>query len=53
MEKESITITIEASIIGQYTKLHDKRQITVQSTRGEVAKKLDEICADIEANFES
>lgn len=53
MEKESITIEIEAWVIKANSSLRDCRRITVQSTRGAVAKKLDEICADIEATFET
>lgn len=51
MEKETITIQIQAHVFNGNL-LHDYREIKVASTRGEVAKKLDEICADIEANFE-
>ncbi len=51
MEKETITIQIQAHVF-KADQLHDYREIKVESTRGEVAKKLDEICADIEQSFE-
>lgn len=42
---------IEAHVNGE-NPLHDYRTIVVNSTRGEVTKKLDEICYDIENLFE-
>jgi hypothetical protein len=51
MEPENITIKIEAHVHGR-DQLHDYREIVVETTRGEVIKKLDAICADIEASFD-
>ena len=51
MEKQSITIKVSATGIS-YNELHDERTFVVQGTRGEVCKKLDEICDDIDASFE-
>jgi hypothetical protein len=54
MEKETITIKIwaECDTHTQSYMLADHRTLKVEGTRGEVAKKLDEICADIETSFE-
>jgi hypothetical protein len=48
MEKESIVLTIKALADG----LVDRREFTVQATRGEIAKYLDEVCADIQTSFD-
>lgn len=50
--KESIEIKIEAHVFSKENNLHDYRTVKVEGTRGEVAKKLDEICADIESCFD-
>lgn len=52
MEKESITIIIDANSSSGYN-FKDRRVITVQGTRGDIAKKLDEIRTDIEETFET
>lgn len=54
MEKESITIKIELEngSITSSNHFRDRREITVQATRGELTKKLDDICAEIDESFE-
>ena len=52
MENESITIELESWVIDTNTSLKDSRKFIVQSTRGEVAKFLDDVQQQIDAKFE-
>lgn len=51
MEKEYITVKIEAHISGSDSPLHDYRELRVEGTRGDVSKKLDDFCEELEASF--
>lgn len=50
--KSKINICVEAEEVTVNGTLQDRRVIIVKSTRGEVVKHLDEICAAIKAKFE-
>lgn len=54
MENESIKLEFSAKggTVGDGSHLSDNRQLTVQATRGELAKFMDEVCEMIETRFE-
>ncbi len=55
MEKETIIVSIEINTpagVAMADRFDDCRKISLETTRGEITKKIDEICADLEATFE-
>lgn len=54
MEKETITVELVASSKGvphDPDYLKDSRTLHLEGTRGDISKKLDDFCRELEANF--